>query len=72
MGFGLAICKRIVEAHGGTILVKSEVNKGTTFTVTLPIKLEVEVEGENTWLNMPESVLHRQGQIKPRENNVGR
>jgi len=38
MGFGLAICKRIVEAHGGTITVKTAVNKGTTFTIALPIK----------------------------------
>jgi PAS domain S-box-containing protein len=38
MGFGLAICKRIIEAHGGTINVKTELNKGTTFTVTLPLK----------------------------------
>ena len=41
MGFGLAICKRIIEAHGGTITVKTEVNKGTTFTVALPIKPKV-------------------------------
>jgi signal transduction histidine kinase len=38
MGFGLSICKRIVEAHGGTITVKTAVNKGTTFTIALPIK----------------------------------
>ena len=38
MGFGLAICKRIIEAHGGTITVKTEVNKGTTFTISLPTK----------------------------------
>ena len=37
MGFGLSICKRIVEAHGGSISVKTEVSKGTTFTVSLPI-----------------------------------
>ncbi len=36
MGFGLAICKRIIEAHGGTIKVKSKVNKGTTFIIRLP------------------------------------
>jgi len=44
MGFGLAICKRIVEAHGGTICVKTEKNKGTTFTVALPLESEMELE----------------------------
>ena len=38
MGFGLAICKRIMDAHGGTITVETTVNKGTTFTITLPVK----------------------------------
>lgn len=39
-GLGLAICKLIVQAHGGTIGVTSEVNKGTTFTFTLPAQKE--------------------------------
>ncbi|MGD6852142.1 MAG: PAS domain S-box protein [Candidatus Bathyarchaeia archaeon] len=38
MGMSLAICKNVVEAHGGKIVVESEVGKGTKFTVTLPIK----------------------------------
>jgi PAS domain S-box-containing protein len=44
MGFGLAICKRIVEAHGGTISFKTAMGKGTTFTVTLPIELNRKLE----------------------------
>ncbi len=41
MGFGLAICKRLIEAHGGSITVKTAVNKGTTFTIALPTKPKV-------------------------------
>jgi len=36
-GLGLAIAKRLVDAHGGSIRVESQVNRGTTFLVTLPV-----------------------------------
>ncbi len=37
-GMGLAICKRIVEHHGGKLHVTSQVGEGSTFTVELPIR----------------------------------
>jgi len=40
MGMGLPICKKFVDAHGGSIEVKSKEGKGSTFTVKLPIQQE--------------------------------
>jgi len=40
VGMGLAICKRLTEAHGGSISVDSEERVGTCVTVTVPIDVE--------------------------------
>jgi signal transduction histidine kinase len=37
IGLGLAVSKQLIEAHEGTIEVESQVGKGTTFKVGLPI-----------------------------------
>lgn len=37
-GLGLAIVKEIVERHGGSVAVQSELGKGSTFSVRLPVK----------------------------------
>lgn len=35
-GFGLAVCKRVIEAHGGTITFESTEGKGTNFVISFP------------------------------------
>lgn len=52
-GMGLAVCRRIVEQHGGTITAGSQPGHGAVFTITLPVtgyqdKTNTEIDGEVT------------------------
>ncbi|MBN1244832.1 PAS domain S-box protein [Candidatus Bathyarchaeota archaeon] len=50
MGFGVPICKRIAEAHGGKLSVESKLGKGTTITITVPVNPKPTNEGEDKWI----------------------
>ncbi len=44
VGLGLSVCYGLIVDHGGDIKVESEVNKGTTFTINLPVFDEASLE----------------------------
>jgi PAS domain S-box-containing protein len=57
MGMSLAICKRIMDAHGCKASVESCVGKGTTITLVLPLKPKSESYGEEDRVTSTVSLL---------------
>lgn len=45
-GIGLSICKKIVEQYNGQISAKSAIGEGTTFTISLPVKIAAPVQSQ--------------------------
>ncbi|UCG36570.1 MAG: GAF domain-containing protein [Candidatus Bathyarchaeota archaeon] len=56
MGLGLAICRRITDAHKGKILVHSKAGKGTTLTISVPLRPQLK-GGEEDWIQAREYSL---------------
>jgi len=48
VGLGLSVCYGFIEDHGGDIEVKSQVGKGTTFTISLPVHTATAPEGDKS------------------------
>jgi len=47
-GIGLALCHRIIEAHGGSIVLESGEDEGAVFAIRLPVDPDAVIEDENS------------------------
>ena len=56
-GLGLAVARQLVEAHGGTIGLRSSLGQGSTFWVRLPIADQAQVPGRPVEIGPPDLAL---------------
>jgi len=56
-GLGLAVTKKIIDEHGGSISVTSQPKQGTTFVITLSAETAGEVNSGDTRLPRPQTNL---------------
>ncbi|MGL4548246.1 ATP-binding response regulator [Eubacterium aggregans] len=63
-GLGLSIVNSIVKARGGTIDVESELGKGATFSVTLPLRIDLANHKSKHFIKQPQSTsLNLSGKV---------
>ncbi|MEA1906543.1 MAG: ATP-binding protein, partial [Euryarchaeota archaeon] len=64
-GLGLSLVKKFSELHGGTVRIESELDKGSTFTFTIPIGggVEAEQEAEAPEEGVPEEVVEPEVEV---------
>lgn len=66
-GIGLAICRRIVERHSGSITARSTPGEGSTFIIALPVKQEVTGVEESGHESLPLEFTTQKDKTKERE-----
>lgn len=69
LGLGLNVSEKLIELHGGTFEIKSEVGKGTVFMFTLPLANEQNINNEEVKVNNMDKVVNKDEKM---ENKVSK